>query len=99
MNLFDQFKREIPKNQQLVGAVCDSLLNPLDENTIKTSFSSLVEELHDHIYEKYLTAEWDAGNRVISLHFSGGVPSFYQLKGFSFLSHNPVGREQAKHLK
>ena len=57
----------------------------MDENAIKKSFSSLVEKLHDQIYEKYLIAQRDTGNRIISLQYSGGVPSFDQLDSF-FLS-------------
>ena len=68
-----------------MGAACGSLLNSLDAEAIKTSFSSLVGKLHDQIYENYLTAQRNIGDRVISLHYSAGIPSFDQLDGF-FLS-------------
>mgnify|MGYP001251763604 CR=1 FL=1 len=68
-----------------MGAACSSLLESLDAEAIKSSFSSLVEELHDQIYRDYLTAQRDIGQRVISLQYSTGAPSFDQLDSF-FLS-------------
>ncbi len=75
----------MPTNDQLVGTACDTVLRTYDKKAIKTNFSILVEKLHDKIYEDYLIAQRETGNRLISLKFSGEVPSFDQLDKF-FLS-------------
>ena len=85
MNLFEQFKTAMPTNDQLVSAACNTLLDSLDLDDVKTSFSTLVEKLHDQIYDDYLIVQSDTGDQLISQHFSHRVPSFDDLDRF-FLS-------------
>ena len=75
----------MPTNDQLVSAACNTLLDSLDLDDVKTSFSTLVEKLHDQIYDDYLIVQSDTRDQLISQHFSHRVPSFDDLDRF-FLS-------------
>jgi len=82
-DLFEQFKSEIPEQRTLFQEACRSILNDKDAESIKESFSGLVEALHDEIYKRYLDAECDSGNKVInSIFCAEGPPSFESLDKF-----------------
>ena len=75
----------MPTTKQLAGDAFEFVIGRLDEERIKSSFSNLVQALHDKIYEEYLIAEEDAWDRLMAEAFPGRQPSFEQLNKF-FLS-------------
>ncbi len=81
MTLFEQFKELVPDNKQLCEEAATELLGPLSEDKIKSMFSSLVDQMSDQIYERYLHYENLSGQKLTDdLIARDGTISFEDMK-------------------
>lgn len=83
MELFDQFKKDIPDNSILCSNAADIVLSQYNADEIKKSFSALVNTMQDEIYRQYLIAQKRAGQKVIDdvIRQSGSI-DFESLNSF-----------------
>ena len=66
MNLFKEFGKVMPTNEELIQEVLkEQLGEKITPEIIKANFSSLVETIHNDIYKKYLLCQEKAGNDLI----------------------------------
>lgn len=65
MNLFDEFKKNVPDNDVLCKQAADVVLAEKSTEEIKADFSAYFEQMQDEIYRQYLLAQDAAGQKVI----------------------------------
>lgn len=65
MKLFENFKKNMPTNEQLCEGAVKNVLEGKDKNHIKNNFSALIDDANSKIYEAYLKAQSSAGNPLI----------------------------------
>lgn len=65
MTLFDEFKKNVPDNNVLCKQAADVVLAGKSNETIKDNFSSLFEKMQEEIYQQYLRAQEQSGQKVI----------------------------------
>lgn len=70
MKLFEEFKRRVPNNEDLIKEVLEEEIgsDKINSEYIKDNFSKLVEIIHNSIYEKYLCKQKEIGNDIITKH-------------------------------
>ena len=82
--LFEQFKEDIPTNAKLISDVIRELAGEkITAADVKTNFSDLVDQIEAVIYDRYLIAEKDIGNKIL-LNYYKTKPEdpFTELKAF-----------------
>lgn len=65
MTLFDDFKKNVPENDVLCKQAANVVLAGKTNAEIKADFSTYFEQMQDEIYQQYLRAQDDAGQKVI----------------------------------
>lgn len=78
MRLYDKFKGEMPTNEQLCEAAAREYLRNRDSAYIRSHFSSLIDELNQQVYKKYLEAQSNTGQKVIEGRIAHGLDNLYE---------------------
>mgnify|MGYP003386628699 CR=1 FL=1 len=78
MRLYDKFKEEMPTNAQLCEDAAKEYLGSHNSAYIRNNFSSLIEELNQQVYKKYLEAQSKMGQQVIEGRIASGLGNLYE---------------------
>lgn len=78
MTLFDNFKKTMPTNEKLCIAAAEEYLASTNSEFIKKNFSRLIDELGLQVYKKYLEAQSEIGQQVITERIKTGTDNLFE---------------------
>ena len=83
MDLFKEFKKEVPDNHILCSRAADIVLSGYSAKDIKKNFSSLFAKMQDEIYQQYLLSQNLAGQKIIdNIIIKNGKVDFEEMNSF-----------------
>ena len=78
MQLFDIFKKQIPSNEQLCISAAELILRGKSKQNIKENFSLFIDEMNAQVYQQYLTAQKEIGQKILEARISQSAESLYR---------------------